>query len=241
MRLHILLRSWNRLEEALVVFLLTAMTLVTFTYVVVTNLYDVFFDLGDAVPMLETPAFAVGDFLIVAAQQMSWSLALTLAMFGWLIFIGAAYCVRIGAHIGVDLLVRLFPERWQRMLGVLACLLFIFYAALFMVSGYAWLQMLITNNIGVEDLDAFGIKEWHVAIILPISMALIIARLIEVLIRILRGEQLGLEQTNEAADVLAQMERERALEIGAEDPDDRHDDDGHDKPRTRSRAPDSDA
>lgn len=222
------------------VLLLTAMTLVTFTYVVVTNLYKLFFDLGDAVPALETPAFAVGDFLITVAQQMNWSLALTLAMFGWLIFIGTAYCVRIGAHIGVDLLVRVFPERLQRVFGVLACLLFIAYAALFMVSSYAWLQMLIRNNIGAEDLDVFGIKEWHIDIILPISMALIIARLVEVLIRILRGEQLGLEQSNEAADVLAQMERERAVEIGADNPDDTHDGDTRREHHSRPAAPDSD-
>lgn len=216
-----LLRAWNRLEEALVVFLLTAMTLVTFTYVAVTNLYNVFFDLGDALPILETPAFAAGDFLISAAQYMTWSLALTTALFAWLIFIGTAYCVRVGAHIGVDLLVRLFPERLQRVFGVLACLVFIGYAGLLMVSSFAWLQTLMTNNIGAEDLDAFGIREWHIAAIMPIGMALIVARLVEVLIRILRGDQLGLEQSNEAGDVLAQIERERdeaARSNGRSDP-----------------------
>ena len=211
-----LLRAWNRLEEALVVFLLTAMTLVTFTYVVVTNLYNVFFDLGDAVPILETPAFAVGDFLISVAQYMTWSLALTTALFAWLIFIGTAYCVRVGAHIGVDLLVRLFPERLQRVFGAIACLVFIGYAGLLMVSSFAWLQTLITNNIGAEDLDVFGIREWHIAAIMPIGMALIIARLIEVLIRILRGDQLGLEQSSEAGDVLARIEREREQAAGSE-------------------------
>lgn len=206
--MHVVLRIWNRLEEGLIVFLLTMMTLVTFAYVAVTNLYNVFYDLADWVPTLETPAFAAGDFLISLAQQMSWSLALTKVMFAWLIFVGIAYGVRIGAHIGVDLLVRLFPERLQRLFGVLACVIFIAYAGLLMVASFDWLQSLFVNNIGVEDLDAFGIKEWQVAIIEPIGFGLVIARLIEVLVHILRGDQLGLEQSSEVGDLLARMETE---------------------------------
>ncbi|MES1926707.1 TRAP transporter small permease [Salinisphaera sp. T31B1] len=203
-----LIRLWNRLEEALVVFFLTGMTLVTFAYVAVTNLYGLFYDLGDAVPSLETPAFAVGDFLLTLGQQMTWSLAVTTTLFAWLIFIGIAYCVREGAHIGVDLLVRLFPERLQRVFGVVACLIFIGYAGLLMVSSFTWLQSLMVNNIGAEDLDAFGIKEWHVALVEPIGMALVIARLLEVMVHIVRGRQLGLERSNEAGDALSLMERE---------------------------------
>jgi len=203
----LLMRVWNRLEEAIVIFCLTGMTLVTFAYVAITNLYGLFYDLADAFPALETPAFAVGDFLLSLAQGMTWSLAVTTTLFAWMIFVGVAYCVRIGAHIGVDLLVRLFPERLQRVFGVLACLIFIGYAGLLMVSSFTWLQSLMVNNVGAEDLDVFGIKEWHVALVEPIGMALVVARLVEVLINILRGKQLGLEQSNEASDALSLMER----------------------------------
>jgi len=201
-----LLRIWNSLEEGLVALLLTAMTLLTFFYVVVTNLYNVFYDLGDAYPALEVPAFAVGDWLLSLGQQMTWSLAMTTTLFAWLIFLGIAYGVRIGAHIGVDLVVRLLPERLQRTCGVLSCLIFIAYAAMLMVSSAQWVGSLMTSNIGVEDLGAFGIKEWHVTLIQPIGFALIIARLLEVLIRILRGQQLGLEQSNEVSDALSLLE-----------------------------------
>lgn len=218
-----LLWIWNRLEEGLIVLLLTMMTLVTFAYVAVTNLYDVFYDLADWIPLLETPAFAAGDFLITLAQQMSWSLALTKAMFAWLIFIGIVYGVRIGAHIGVDLLVRLFPERLQRAFGVLACVIFIAYAGLLMVASFDWLDALFVNNVGVEDLDAFGIKQWHVALIEPVGFALVIARLLEVLVHIVRGDQLGLEQASEVGDVLARMEAEASearQHVSAGDADD---------------------
>ncbi|WP_110658009.1 TRAP transporter small permease [Salinicola halimionae] len=201
-----LLRIWNSLEEGLVALLLTAMTLLTFFYVVVTNLYDVFYDLGDAYPALEEPAFAVGDWLLGLGQQMTWSLAMTTTIFAWLIFLGIAYGVRIGAHIGVDLLVRLLPEKLQRVCGVLSCLIFMAYAGLLMVSSAQWVSSLMTSNIGVEDLGTFGLREWHVTLILPIGFALIIARLLEVLIRILRGQQLGLEQSNEVSDALSLLD-----------------------------------
>jgi len=201
-----LLRIWNSLEEGLVALLLTAMTLLTFSYVVVTNLYDVFYDLGDAYPALEDPAFAVGDWLLGLGQQMTWSLAMTTTIFAWLIFLGIAYGVRVGAHIGVDLLVRLLPEKLQRACGILSCLIFVAYAALLMTSSMQWVNSMIASNIGAEDLGAFGLKEWHVALIQPIGFALIIARLIEVMVRILRGQQLGLEQSSEVSDALSLVE-----------------------------------
>lgn len=197
-----LMQLWRGLEEGLVVLLLSAMTLLTFTYVVVTNLYDVLYDLADWIPPLEIPAFAVGDWLLELAQQMTWSLALTKAMFAWLIFFGIAYGVRVGAHIGVDLLIRILPTPLQRGCGVLACMVFIGFSGLLMLSSYQWLTSLIAGNIGAEDLDVFGIREWHVALAEPIGFALIIARLVEVLVHILRGGQLGLEQSSEATDAL---------------------------------------
>ncbi|WP_242495424.1 hypothetical protein [Salinicola tamaricis] len=69
--------------------LLAVMTLLTFFYVVVTNLYNVFYDLGDAYPALETPAFAVGDWLLGIGQEMTWSLAMTTTIFAWLIFLAS--------------------------------------------------------------------------------------------------------------------------------------------------------
>ncbi len=45
--MHALARVWARLEEGLIAFLLAAMTLVTFVYVVLNNLYTLLYDLAD--------------------------------------------------------------------------------------------------------------------------------------------------------------------------------------------------
>ncbi|RKQ96971.1 C4-dicarboxylate transporter DctQ subunit [Kushneria sinocarnis] len=210
----IVMRVWNRLEEGLVALLLAAMTLVTFAYVAISNLYNLFYDLADAVPWLETPAFAVGDFLLDLTQAMTWNVAMTSALFAWLIFIGIAWSVRLGAHIGVDLLVRLFPPKLRRVFGILACLIFIGYAALMLVSSAEWVSSLMKGRVGVEDLDQFGIEEWHVAIVMPVGFALVVARLIEVLIHILQGRQEGLDLSHETSDALRLSEEAERSEHG---------------------------
>ena len=45
--MHALRLAWEHLEEGILVLLLTVMTLVTFAYVVVNNLYNPFYLLGD--------------------------------------------------------------------------------------------------------------------------------------------------------------------------------------------------
>ncbi|WP_110693255.1 TRAP transporter small permease [Salinicola halophyticus] len=196
------LRAWAHLEEGLVAFLLALMTLVTFSYVMVNNLYTVFYDAADWFPFAETPLFAIGDFIIDLAQEMTWSIALTKACFAWLIFLGMAYIVRIGANIGVDLIVRLLPERARRGVGILTCLICIAYTALFAISSYTWVQALMRAGIGAEDLDSYGVLQWHITIIVPIGFTLVLIRLIEVLVRMLRGQQITMELSNESTDAL---------------------------------------
>ena len=84
-------RLWSRLEEIAIAFLLAAMTLVTFSYVVFNNIYGVFYSLGDSLPFANDAMFAIGDSILYVAQEMTWSVALTKAMFGWLIFVGLAW------------------------------------------------------------------------------------------------------------------------------------------------------
>ncbi|WP_110668209.1 TRAP transporter small permease [Salinicola halophilus] len=205
------LRAWAHLEEGLVAFLLALMTLVTFSYVMVNNLYTVFYDAADALPFAETPLLAIGDFIIDLAQRMTWSVALTKACFAWLIFLGIAYIVRIGANIGVDLLIRLLPVTLRRGVGIVTCLICIAYTALFMVASATWVQALMRAGIGAEDLDRYGVLQWHITVVVPVGFLLVLVRLIEVLIRMLRGKQITMELTNESTEAL-KLQDEASLE-----------------------------
>ena len=93
-------RVWEHLEEGFIAILLAAMTLVTFVYVMLNNIYTLFFALADKWAWSSGFFNALGDHTMGWAQDMTWSVALTKAMFGWLIFFGISYGVRTAGHLG---------------------------------------------------------------------------------------------------------------------------------------------
>ena len=200
--MHAVVRVWNHAEEMLVAFLLAGMTLVTFAYVVFNNLYGVFYSLGDSLPFANETMLGIGDNILYIAQEMTWSVALTKAMFGWLIFVGLAWGVRIGAHIGVDLLVRQFNPANQRRVALLAVLICLGYCALMTYSSEQWVATLYEVGTSAEDLDRFGIAQWQIVMIVPIGFALMFVRFLQMFIRIVQGKQQGLGLHSEVDDAV---------------------------------------
>ncbi|OMG62287.1 C4-dicarboxylate ABC transporter [Stutzerimonas balearica] len=206
--MNALRRVWDHFEEGFIAFLLAAMTLVTFVYVILNNLYTVFYDLADRFPGAEDFFFAVGDFIIGLAQAMTWSTALTKALFAWLIFFGLAYGVRTAGHIGVDALVKLAPTGVQRFIAIIACLFCLGYAGLLTVASFEWIQTLFIANIGAEDLGHVGVKQWHIGLIVPVGFAMVFIRFGEIFVRLLRKQQIGLGLADEAAEATRLSEHE---------------------------------
>ncbi|HKM37753.1 MAG TPA: TRAP transporter small permease [Thiopseudomonas sp.] len=197
---------WDRFEEGFIVFLLAAMTLVTFVYVILNNLYTVLYSAAEYFSERSEGVseffYTVGDFFLDIVQTMTWSNALTKALFAWLIFFGLAYGVRIGGHIGVDALVKLASRPTQRLIAIVACLVSLGYAALLSVASFEWINTLLQASIGADDLGQFGVKQWHIGMIVPIGFGLIFIRYLEILVRIIRHEQVGLGLADEAADAM---------------------------------------
>ena len=211
--MHALNRVWNHAEETLVAFLLAGMTLVTFAYVVFNNLYGVFYTLGDSLPFANGVMLSIGDGLLYVAQEMTWSVALTKAMFGWLIFVGLGWGVRIGAHIGVDLLVRQFKPATQRQVALFAVLICLGYSALMAYSSEQWVATLYKVGTSAEDLDRFGISQWQIVMIVPIGFALMFVRFLQIFIRIAQGKQQGLGLHSEVDDAVKLAENDQSENI----------------------------
>ena len=208
--MHAVVRVWNHAEEMLVAFLLAGMTLVTFAYVVFNNLYGVFYSLVDSLPFANDALLGIGDNILYIAQEMTWSVALTKAMFGWLIFVGLAWGVRIGAHIGVDLLVRQFNPANQRRVAMLAVLICLGYCALMTYSSEQWVATLYEVGTSAEDLDRFGIAQWQIVMIVPIGFALMFVRFLQMFIRIMQGKQQGLGLHSEVDDAVKLAENDQS-------------------------------
>ena len=200
-------RVWNHFEEGFIAFLLATMTLVTFVYVILNNLYTLFYNLGDRLGGNET-LLAIGDFILDLAQAMTWSNALTKALFAWLIFFGLAYGVRTAGHIGVDALVKLASKPVQRIIGLIAVLCCLGYSGLIAVASFDWVKTLFTAGIGAEDLGHFGVQQWMIGLIVPFGYAMVFIRFFEIFVRILRNQQTGLGLADEAAEAMKLTEHE---------------------------------
>ena len=109
-------RFLDHLEEWLIAFLMGAATLLIF--VAVVHRYAA----GAHYPVFLQP---VQDFLL--RINLGWAQELCIYMFIWMAKFGAAYGVRHGTHVGVDVLVRALPPekaRWVTMLGLFGGALF---------------------------------------------------------------------------------------------------------------------
>ncbi len=95
----------DHLEEWIITFLIGAATLLIFVAVVHRYLA------GFAIPGLQ-------DWLL--RVNLSWAQELCIYMFIWMAKFGAAYGVRSGIHVGVDVLVNRLPPTWRRQCVLLA-------------------------------------------------------------------------------------------------------------------------
>ena len=139
-----------------------------------------------------------------------WSQELTLLMSAWFVLFGVSYGLKVGAHIGVDSFVRMFPETGQRVFAAIAVVLSLFYCGLF---GYgAWIYLAKIKRIGL-DLEDLPIPTWIAHSILLLGLVLFALRLLLLLWSIVRGNATGFHRKSEAeesmhlADELAQEER----------------------------------
>ncbi|AEP35955.1 probable dicarboxylate transporter [Taylorella asinigenitalis 14/45] len=188
----------SRLEEFFLIFGLSAMTLVTFIYVLLNKLYEPFLWLGSKISFFED----VGIFILEAASSMTYTLALTKLLCAVLVFLGASYGVRTAGHIGIDILTKRFPLNVQRSIATVAVVLCIVYCGIVVYAAWEWVNALYTADVEAEDLEMFGIKLWHIGLILLLGYALLIYRFVEILIRILQGKQHSIGLADETEDAL---------------------------------------
>ncbi len=211
-------KAWQKIEIFMTVLILSAMTFVTFIYTMLNNLYTPFYSLADMVAgdepsKLEDFFLDTGDMMMDLATSMNWSNRFTAACFAWLIFFCMSYGVRIGGHIGVDALVKLFHKPIQRTLayiGLGACLL---YGGIMLYSSFDWVMSFYKLGTLAEDLDRFGIRRWQITMIVPIGFTLLILRYLEIGYRIITHQQDTLGLADEAKDVLDEITKAEHVEL----------------------------
>jgi C4-dicarboxylate transporter DctQ subunit len=171
-------RVVNRLEEGALATVLAAMTLLTFLQVVLRYGFNTGF---------------------------GWALEATTYMFGWMVLLGMSYGVRVGSHIGVDLIVKQLPPRGQYCVGVLAGFLCAAYAAILLFGSWNYVDTMHTLGVEAEDLP---IQRWILLSVLPIGFLMLLWRLAQLTWRIIVGAQTGFHLADEAREAIDQLRDE---------------------------------
>ncbi len=153
------MRWLERLEEGLVAFLMATMTLVAFGQVVARYVFN---------------------------YSFVWALELNGVLFAWLIFVGMSYGVRVGAHIGIDAVVKAVRPAVARAFGIVAATLCVAYALIVVVGGWQYVRKMYEVGIEMQDIP---VAQWVPRIILPIGFALLALRFAEALLKLARGQQ----------------------------------------------------
>lgn len=166
---------YARLEESVIALLLAGMVLVTFSQVVARYVFN---------------------------SGAVWALELTTFLFAWLVLLGASYGIRVNAHIGVDAFVQLFGTRARRIFGLIVVAAGLTYGVLVFIGSWAYVSRMYQIGIGAVDLP---VPRWIPLSVLPIGLALIIARLLEAGWRIVSGRQAGMEVGDEGKAAIDQF------------------------------------
>lgn len=187
----------HKLEESIIALLLVAMTLLVFLDVVMR--------------------FGWGTGFL-------WSQELTLYLSAWFVLFGISYGLRVGAHIGVDAVVRVLPNKARRIAGLLAITLALVYCGFFLYGGWIYLHKMHMIGIGMDDIklphwlvaslseetvEAWKIDPedplmplWASQSIILIGMALFAIRLVELFWSVATGRKMGFEHLDEAEESL---------------------------------------
>ena len=177
----------ERAEEGLIAFLLAAMTLIIFGQVIARYIFN---------------------------YSFVWAHELVTYLFAGLIFLGMAYGVRVGAHIGIDLLVKSLRPLGARIVGGVAAALCVAYACIVLVGSVQHVEKMRSIGILAQDLP---IEQWIPRLVLPAGFLLLMLRFAQAFYRIMTGREATLRLADEAEDAL-RMNQEPSHRHEADDP-----------------------
>ncbi|MCW8333894.1 TRAP transporter small permease [Vibrio sp. SCSIO 43135] len=195
-------RVTDAIEETLIAFFLGGMTLLTFANVVSRYVFN---------------------------DNILWALELTVFMFAWMVLVGASYGVKKHFHIGVDVVINMAPEQLRKIYALAAAACCLAFSIFLLVGSWnywypfvterAWYE---TDDIPMPEVLQF-LADWlnegeryeklprfipYMA--LPIGMAMLTFRFMQVTYQIATGKLDRLIAGHEAEEDLEALKAEMA-------------------------------
>lgn len=187
-------RIVNGVEEGAIALLLGAMTAITFANVIARYVFN---------------------------SNILWQFEATVFLFAWLVLFGASHCVKITAHLGVDVLINeLAPDR-RKLVGLVSVAICVGFAGLMLKGGwdYWWKFATTASFLGVNDIPMPGFLQflgdvtnngqpyekmprYIPYIILPFGMGLLLFRFLQAGVLIATGRIDRVIANHEAEDLI---------------------------------------
>jgi C4-dicarboxylate transporter, DctQ subunit len=184
----------NDIEETFIAVILGLITLITFANVIARYVFN---------------------------DNILWALEATVFLFAWLVLVGASYCVKTSAHLGVDLIINALSPAPRRLLALVAVSACIAFSVLLLIGSWqywepfvskrAWYQV---DDIVMPEFLQF-LAEWlnegerydkmprFIPYFgLPLGVALLTFRFVQAGWRIFTGKQILVIASHEAEDML---------------------------------------
>jgi C4-dicarboxylate transporter, DctM subunit len=178
--LRVLNRGLDHLEEWLIAALIAAAT--ALICVAVLHRYGTGLSIdvskwtaAHGVPWL--PGVFKGIYSWLAGLDLSWAQELCIYMFIWMAKFGAAYGVRTGIHVGVDLLVNRVPARARKQVILFSLLCGAFFTGMIATFGGSFVSEMFRTGQQSNDLEA---PMWIVYLAIPLGSGLMCYRFLQV-------------------------------------------------------------
>jgi C4-dicarboxylate transporter DctQ subunit len=197
----------DEIEETSIAICLGLMTLITFANVVARYLFN---------------------------SNILWALELTVFLFAWLVLMGASYAVKKNVHIGVDVVINMASPGVRKLLAILSVTACLAFSIMLLIGSWDYWYPFVTKRAFLETEDIpmpealMFLADWlnegeryekiprfipYLA--LPLGMALLTFRFLQLGWKILVGDQDKIIASHEVED---ELEEARIHQQEAEQP-----------------------
>ncbi|KAB7886149.1 TRAP transporter small permease [Poseidonibacter ostreae] len=146
--------------------------------------------------------------------SLVWATELTIFLFLWSAFFGAAYCFKKDAHIAVTVVLDLMPSKIAKVMLLMSHTVTITFLLAIAYYGYEYLFLLI--ELDERSIDLWDMPMWIVYLVIPISFFFAAFRVGEKIVQIVKTPHEEVVAESEAEQVLAGMG------VGAKNKDNKH-------------------
>ena len=132
--------------------------------------------------------------------NMGWAQELCIIMFVWMAKFGAAYGVRTGIHVGVDVLVRSLAPAKQKFFVVLSLGSGAFFTATIALLGAKFVHFIYVTGQISPDLE---MPMWIIYLAIPLGSSLMCYRFLQVMMHYLKSGELPVHSYGGDTEVAA--------------------------------------